>query len=62
MESAVRPVSGGGDVFLVGAYRRTLKAEAQQRNQRGNGGGKSTEDVQPNVYLVHINMNYIKVM
>lgn len=28
MEMAVRPVCGGGDVFLVGAYRRTLKAEA----------------------------------
>lgn len=40
MESAGKACvceSGGGDV-LVSAYRRTLKAKAEQHNQAGNGG------------------------
>lgn len=49
MELAGRPVCGGGDV-LVGAYRRTLKTEAQQRNQGGNGG---------EIHWNRVNLTYI---
>ena len=56
MES-VRPYVWGRGIFLVCAYRRTLKAEAAQRNQQGNEG-----EIHVTHHLLHKNINYSKVM